>query len=437
MLSLLVLLDVFSLVLAADLAHFLRFQHLTVRPDYQLIIFIAVIFIVFGFANFRVYEDITNHDWGVVATRLLTGYGALGLALVSLLFISKTSAEFSRIWLMTWLAFGFLLSILFRKGSIECLKRQGGLESRRSVTLIGTSEACTRICQALEKNRGSQYVIHEVKWIDEMYFKDSANLSGDITTDEIWFCAPLRYGRDVAEMSKQMSTYSGDIRYVPDLDDLAVLNHGVSDLGGFFSINLSCSPLQGLKQVLKSLEDYVLGLFLVAASSPVMLLVAIGIKMTSSGPVLYRQERVGWNGRCFDMLKFRSMAVGADSRNQRWGGAATKEVTGFGAFLRKTSLDELPQLFNVLRGEMSLVGPRPERSEYVETFKETIPDYMRKHLVKAGITGWAQVNGLRGDTDLDKRIEYDLYYIDNWSLGLDFRIIARTVLGGFLNLRNN
>ena len=149
--------------------------------------------------------------------------------------------------------------------------------------------------------------------------------------------------------------------------------------------------------------------------------------------MFYRQERVGINNKPFHMLKFRTMPVDTEKSGVQWGGSAAKATTRFGQFIRKTSLDELPQFLNVLKGDMSIVGPRPERPMFVEQFKEEIPDYMKKHLVKAGITGWAQVHGWRGDTDLKTRIEYDLYYIENWSLWLDLKIIVMTVFKGFVN----
>jgi putative colanic acid biosynthesis UDP-glucose lipid carrier transferase len=165
-----------------------------------------------------------------------------------------------------------------------------------------------------------------------------------------------------------------------------------------------------------------------------MLLIAIGVKLSSRGPVFYRQERVGWNNRKFIMLKFRSMPVEAESKTGPvWAKPGEKRATRFGALLRKTSLDELPQLINVLKGDMSLVGPRPERPDFVEVFKEQVPNYMKKHMVKAGITGWAQVNGWRGDTDLKQRIEHDLYYIQHWSVWFDLEIALRTLVFGFVS----
>lgn len=428
-----VLFDVLALILSADIAHFLKFGHLAIRPDYQLLLLFAIVFVLFLFPNFNIYEDLHGNEGGVIAVRLFNAYLALGVSVITLLFVSKSSADFSRIWISSWLILGFFCSIAFKKLLIASLARSGQWENKRSVTLLGVPGTCDRIAEAVRRNASSCFRVVEIIPIDNVYFTNLESLANEISSDELWLCLPLNYGRDVVDISRNLNTYSGDVRYVPDLDELGVLNHGVVEVAGFYAINLSCSPLQGPKRMLKGIEDYGLGAVLLLVASPVMLLLAACVKLTSKGPVFYGQQRVGWNGREFTMLKFRSMAEGADSRNPGWGQASRKEVTRFGSFLRKTSLDELPQLINVLRGEMSIVGPRPERSEYVEEFKGSIPDYMRKHLVKAGITGWAQVNGLRGDTDLKERVEHDLYYIDNWSVGFDIKIIVKTVFGGFLS----
>ena len=186
--------------------------------------------------------------------------------------------------------------------------------------------------------------------------------------------------------------------------------------------------------MLKRGFDVVVGAAAVVAASPLLVAIAVGIRLTSRGPVLYRQERMGLDGRRFAMLKFRSMVPDAEATTgPRWAVPNDPRRTEFGAFLRRWSLDELPQLFNVLRGEMSLVGPRPERPSFVEDFRRRVPRYMLRHKVKAGITGWAQINGWRGNTSIEKRIEYDLYYIERWSLGFDIKILLQTIWLGFHN----
>lgn len=210
-----------------------------------------------------------------------------------------------------------------------------------------------------------------------------------------------------------------------------MLNYSVTEVAGISLLNLSVSPMGGSNRWLKAAEDRILSALILFLIAPLLAAIAAGIKLTSAGPCIYRQTRIGWNGRPFTIYKFRTMPTDVENNGVAWGGAASKTSSRLAAFLRKTSLDELPQFYNVLRGDMSIVGPRPERPMFVEEFKESIPEYMKKHMVKAGITGWAQVNGWRGDTDLARRIELDLFYIENWSLWFDFEIIFRTLLTGF------
>jgi putative colanic acid biosynthesis UDP-glucose lipid carrier transferase len=218
------------------------------------------------------------------------------------------------------------------------------------------------------------------------------------------------------------------VRFVPDIHSFHLLHHSVSEVAGLPLLTLTDSPHTGIDSTLKALEDFVLASLLLLAGIPFWIVIAIGVKVSSPGPVFYRQERVTWNGQKFAMFKFRSMPEHVESGSGPvWSRQDEARATRFGSFLRRYSLDELPQLLNVLKGDMSLVGPRPERPEFVREFRQRIPGYMQKHLVKAGITGWAQVNDLRGDSDLEQRIQYDLYYIDNWSLWFDMRILALTL----------
>ena len=200
-------------------------------------------------------------------------------------------------------------------------------------------------------------------------------------------------------------------------------------------MNIRYVPLSNtFNAMVKRLMDVVGSLCCIILFSPIMLAACLGIKLTSPGPLIYRQVRVGLHNRSFEMYKFRSMEVQPETEETKaWTVKNDPRVTGIGKFMRKTSIDELPQLFNVLKGDMSLVGPRPERPFFVEKFREEIPRYMVKHQVRPGMTGWAQVNGYRGDTSIRKRIDCDLYYIENWTLGLDIKILFLTVFRGFVN----
>ena len=224
-------------------------------------------------------------------------------------------------------------------------------------------------------------------------------------------------------------------KFIPDYNSLIPTKPYTEDLMGLPVINIRYVPLTNTGNiVIKRIVDIIGSLFGIIITSPIMLVLAILVKTTSRGPIIFKQERVGLHNKPFYMYKFRSMALqSAKEEKKAWTVRDDPRVTGIGKFMRRTSLDELPQLFNILKGDMSLVGPRPERPHFVEKFKEEIPRYMVKHQVRPGLTGWAQVNGFRGDTSIRKRIEYDIYYIENWTMGFDIKIILMTFFTGFIN----
>ena len=224
-------------------------------------------------------------------------------------------------------------------------------------------------------------------------------------------------------------------KFIPDYNNFIPTIPYIEYLQGLPVINIRHVPLTELHNAyIKRIVDIFGALFGIILFSPVMLITAILVKLTDGGPIIYSQERVGLHNKPFKMYKFRSMAVQKPSEEKsKWTTPNDPRVTGVGRFIRKTSIDETPQFFNVLKGNMSLVGPRPERPFYVEKFREEIPHYMIKHQVRPGLTGWAQVNGFRGDTSIQKRIDHDLYYIENWTLGFDFKIMFLTIFKGFIN----
>ncbi len=253
--------------------------------------------------------------------------------------------------------------------------------------------------------------------------------------DEIAITLSLsEYGR-LADIVSQCEKSGVHTKFIPDYAGVIPDKPYTEDLHGLPVINIRHVPLTNtLNALAKRLVDIVGSLFGIVLASPVMLISILAIKLDSKGPVIYSQERIGMHNKPFQMYKFRTMYVQeAAEEAKQWTTKGDPRVTGVGQFLRKTSIDELPQLFNILSGKMSLVGPRPERPQFVEKFKEEIPRYMVKHQVRPGLTGWAQVNGLRGDTSIEKRIEYDLYYIENWTMGFDIKILFMTVFKGFIN----
>ncbi|MBM62014.1 MAG: undecaprenyl-phosphate glucose phosphotransferase [Acidobacteria bacterium] len=252
--------------------------------------------------------------------------------------------------------------------------------------------------------------------------------------DQLYVALPLDEHVKMLELIEVANRECVDVKVVPDLLQVIALRARVEELDGVPIININDVPLQGIKSVVKRGMDVTIASVALACLSLPFTLIGFLIKSTSRGPIFYRQERMGLDGRSFGVLKFRSMWEDAEKETGPvWTRKNDPRRTPVGRVLRKFSLDELPQLWNVLRGDMSLVGPRPERPFFVEQFKEHVPQYMLRHKVKSGMTGWAQVNGWRGDTSIEKRIEYDLFYIENWSMTLDFKILWLTVLRGFFH----
>ena len=253
--------------------------------------------------------------------------------------------------------------------------------------------------------------------------------------DEIAITIGLKDYSRLEEIVDRCEKSGVHTKFIPDYMSIIPSVPYTEDLQGLSAINIRYVPLSNtFNQIVKRVFDVFFALVGIIITSPIMLVCAILVKTSSEGPVIFKQERVGLHNRHFWMYKFRSMRMqDENSEKKAWTTKDDPRVTKVGAVLRKTSLDELPQLFNILKGDMSLVGPRPERPQFVEQFKEEIPRYMIKHQVRPGLTGWAQVNGYRGDTSIYKRIEYDLFYIENWSMWLDMRIIFRTFFVGFIN----
>ena len=274
--------------------------------------------------------------------------------------------------------------------------------------------------------------IHGVKVIGK--YSDVRELIIKRGIDIILVALPFHAHNQLKEVLEWIGDETVSIMVLPDLFEFVTLRGSVSEFEGMPLISLRDTPLYGWNIIVKRVLDIVFSSLVIIFTSPVMLIIAILIKLTSRGPLLLKQERMGLDGKTFNMLKFRTMFTNAEQETGPvWAKKDDPRRTKIGKLLRRTSLDELPQFFNVLKGAMSIVGPRPERPVFIENFRSTIPKYMLRHKMKAGITGWAQVSGWRGNTSLEKRIEYDLYYIENWSLNFDLKIIWLTVWNGLIN----
>jgi Undecaprenyl-phosphate glucose phosphotransferase len=263
---------------------------------------------------------------------------------------------------------------------------------------------------------------------------DVAEITARESVDHLYVALPPEQHVHMIDLLERTSREMVDVKVVPDLLQVIALRARLEDLDGIPVINVNDVPLQGFNAVLKRCIDVAISTAALIVFAVPLALIALVVSLTSRGAVFYRQERMGLDGKSFTIVKFRSMYDDAERHTGPvWAIADDPRVTPLGKFLRRSNLDELPQLWNVFRGDMSIVGPRPERPHFVAEFKHKIPQYMLRHKVKAGLTGWAQVNGWRGNTPVDKRIEYDLYYIENWSVRLDLKIMWLTLLRGFFH----
>jgi Undecaprenyl-phosphate glucose phosphotransferase len=376
--------------------------------------------------------------------------GALkGTALLSLLVLALTfylhDPYESRATMVLFSLLAGLSVLAARRASWSAIRR---LRSRgynqANAVVVGTGRVARKTARALRRTSWMGIKVlgfveeRQDRWTSDLNvlgtFDELPGLIGKYQVSQVFIALPLgRYG-DARRVFDLLSQSLCEVRLVADVPDLAGLSLTTTNLDGLPVIGLREGPHFGLNVVVKRAMDVALSLAALLVLSPLMLLVAALVKLTSSGPVFYRQERCGLNGRPFPMLKFRSMRADAEAQTGAvWARKDDPRRTRLGSFLRKTSLDELPQLFNVLRGDMSLVGPRPERPVFIQKFQKTIPNYMARHCVKAGITGWAQVHGWRGNTSLRKRVQYDLYYITHWTPWLDLRIMAMTLLHGLFH----
>ncbi|MBV1883621.1 MAG: undecaprenyl-phosphate glucose phosphotransferase [Pseudomonadales bacterium] len=439
-------------VSSAVIAFYFRFATVEVSIHYQSLILMGAVLVSLCSSFFGVYASWRGRrKVGLIARIFLAWAIAVGI-LLALLVFSHQADYFSRMWLGTWILGGTLGSAVFR---VVVYKALGNLRTRginhKRVLVVGAGNSARSVIASLKHNAWIGFDIVQIVPVDAAELSDpyqGISVGGEISDissmveakdiQEVWICLPLRKGEEVDRILYSLRHSTANIRYVPDLSDFRLLNHKVSDIAGIQVLDLSCSPLSGANQYIKSLEDRLLGFIIFVCISPMLLLIAIGVKLSSPGPILFKQYRHGIDGKPINVYKFRSMEV-----HEEVEGVVTQatvndsRITRLGAFLRKTSLDELPQFFNVIQGKMSIVGPRPHALAHNEYYKEIVESYMKRHKVKPGITGWAQVNGLRGETDtidkMQKRVEFDLFYIENWSLILDLKIIFLTVYKGFIN----
>ena len=375
----------------------------------------------------------------------LVSWAMTGLLISAFLVVTQSGGVYSRLW-MGLSCLSVLVIGLLARGLLYVYLRRIRADGRnlKSVLFIGRPENAAYVHRRLAAMPYAGYridrmIVHEdeaqvleqvLRLVEDSVFSRSF--------DEIWLSYPLNHGNTVKALADQLIAVPVSVRYFPDLSDVRLLNHRMTQVADMFSIDLNYSPLHGPARLIKSVEDRVLGAILFVGFLPVKLITALAIWLSMGRPVLFKQYRHGRDGKRFRIYKFRTMRRrDAKSETGQDQAGEVNVVTRLGRWLRRTSLDELPQLYNVLQGRMSLVGPRPHAMDHNIIYKNLIDSYMQRHRVKPGITGWAQIHGLRGNTDnvsdMEQRIEYDLYYINNWSIGLDLKILLLTITRGFVN----
>ena len=356
--------------------------------------------------------------------------------------------DFSRSLIIVFALGNVILMTAYRfavRKILATIRKKG--RNTKQVVIVGYSRACEQYIDRILVNPQWGYIIRGIL-DDEVpagtYYK-GIQVLGRIDNieeilpqnklDEIAIALPLKNYKRLEEIVSKCEKSGVHTKFIPDYYSVIPSKPYTEDLSGLPVINIRRVPLTStFNWYLKRAFDIIGSLVAIIVFSPIMLLSVIVIKSRKDGPVLFVQDRVGLHNKVFKMYKFRTMIEQKPEEEEKeWTTKNDPRVTGFGKFLRRTSLDETPQFFNILKGDMSLIGPRPERPQFVEQFKEEIPRYMVKHQVRPGLTGWAQVNGYRGDTSIRKRVEYDIYYIENWTIGLDIQIILLTFLKGFVN----
>ncbi|MHC1749530.1 MAG: undecaprenyl-phosphate glucose phosphotransferase [Cellulosilyticaceae bacterium] len=465
-----ILLDILIVTLSFFISYYIRFYildggqsslsiHQTVLPILTILPIYFLLYNLFDLYSPRRIKSLHVEVGAIVKTNLFCF-----LILILLLFIFKI-IDFSRLVLFIFLIVNTLNTVIMRvtiRYFLKKYRRKG--YNQKFCLIVGTSTTASNLIKKINNNKHWGYNIIGVVDLSSSFAENApcyeelaattmsnygifdsypilgnsnnlssllSNLYIDIVIIALDGTESSQLGQVIYECEK-----SGvKTNIIPYYYQYIPAKPYMDDLDGLPIIDTRHVPLDNLfKHLLKRVFDIIFSLFAIILISPVLIFSAIMVRITSPGPIIFKQERMGLNRKTFYMYKFRSMKLQTeDDEKDKWTTPSDPRKTKWGAFMRKTSIDELPQFFNVLKGDMSVVGPRPERPFFVDKFKEEIPRYMIKHQVRPGITGWAQVNGFRGDTSIEGRIEHDLYYIENWSFSFDLKIIFLTIFKGFVN----
>ena len=447
--------DAVIIILSYISAWYIRFQngvllteawYLTLREYLKLMWWIVPVYLILYYV-FQLYTPKRVQGRRLEAWHILQA-NAVGLLIVILVLYLAKYMDFSRLMLFVFACVNVFVEVTARnilREGLRNLRRHG--YNQKQILLIGYSRAAEKYIDRIRANPEWGYTVRgiladniprgtEYKGVKVLGRIDNLSIIlPENRLDEIAITLGLAEYHKLERIVGMCEKSGVHTKFIPDYNNIIPTRPYTEDLLGLPVINIRRVPLSNaLNAFMKRCIDIFGAVVALILFSPVMLVVTIVIKATSPGPLIFRQERIGLQNKPFMMYKFRSMVVQSeDDEKGQWTTKNDSRVTPVGRFIRRTSIDELPQLVNVLKGDMSLIGPRPERPQFVEKFKEEIPRYMVKHQVRPGLTGWAQVNGYRGDTSIYRRIDYDLYYIENWTLGFDFKILFLTFFKGFVN----
>lgn len=427
----------------------LTFYQIEYTENLVILSLIAIVaFSIFAemFALYRSWRD--GFVYEIVFNTLMSWSMAVTCILV-FVFFSKSSIEHMRIALVLWFFLTALFLVLWRRGFgmfLRYIRRQG--YNTRSVGIIGMTKEGQKLAQQILDNPQTGFrltAVYDDREADRLPKTYHAWLKGKVIDgiekarlnefDVVYLALPLTAEKRIKDILQMLGDTTVNVQLVPNLFLFSIMSSSMAQVGNIQTISVYCNPMRGTYALIKRLEDIILSSIILIIISIPLLIIAIAVKATSKGPVIFKQDRYGLNGKRIKVWKFRSMTV---TENTDVVTQATKNdarITKVGAFLRRTSLDELPQFINVLQGRMSVVGPRPHAVAHNEQYRKSVDFYMLRHKIKPGITGWAQVNGWRGETDtlgkMDMRIKYDLDYVRRWSLWMDFKIVLLTIFRSF------
>ncbi|MDO5848643.1 MAG: undecaprenyl-phosphate glucose phosphotransferase [Methanobrevibacter sp.] len=449
---LLVLIDVLMLSFSLLCAWLLRFKTTLFGPigghlsfeQYLIFLILAVIptylilYFSFGlYKPFRSHRTIFKEATGIIKVNIVAF-----IVLVAVLFIIN-EPNFSRILLILLAIIATFFGIIERFVLRSILKRiRSNNKNQKHILVVGDNDLAFNFAQKIRNNPYLGFKISGFLGRKDRVgleiegskiigsFNDLEEVLENNDFDRVVLAIPLKYYYKIDSLVASCEKVGIKAEIIPDYYQYFPARPSIDMIEDMPIINIRYVPLNdAFNKVLKTVSDYIIAIIAIIITSPIMIFTAIAIKLTSKGPIIFKQERIGHNGKSFMMYKFRSMKVqDPNEEKHEWTTKDDPRKTKIGSFIRKTSIDELPQFFNVLKGEMSVVGPRPERPYFVNEFKEKIPKYMIKHQVKPGLTGWAQIHGCRGNTSIKKRIEYDIEYVEHWHMGLDLGIMIKTIL---------